>query len=117
MRRRRGLAAVGLFLLVACSSDEDAGKATDEEVTFPSGFLWGSASAAFQIEKGLPNTDWGVWADTPGKIKNGDHPDRGGADALAHIDEDVAILKALNQNSYRFSIEWSRLYPTKEPCG
>ena len=114
MRRRRGLAALVLLVLAACSSDESATESAAEEVTFPSGFLWGSASAAFQVEKGLPNTDWGIWADTPGKIKNGDHPDRGGADALAHIDEDVAILKAVNQNSYRFSIEWSRLYPTKE---
>ena len=40
-------------------------------VTFPKGFLWGSASAAFQVEKGLGNTDWGHWVKTPGKIKNG----------------------------------------------
>jgi beta-glucosidase/6-phospho-beta-glucosidase/beta-galactosidase len=114
MRRRPGLAAFAL-LLASCSSDETrAPNEPNEEITFPEGFLWGSATAAFQIEKGLPNNDWGIWADTPGKIKNGDHPDRGGADALAHIDEDVAILKAINQNSYRFSIEWSRLYPTKE---
>jgi beta-glucosidase len=75
--------------------------------------MWGSASAAFQVEKGLGNTDWGIWVKTPGKIKNADDPDVGGADALAHIDEDVALLKATNQNAYRFSIEWARLYPTR----
>ena len=109
----RAPALLFVFLL-SCSSDSSKSAGTNEEVTFPPGFLWGSGGAAFQIEKGLPNTDWGIWADTPGKIKNGDHPDRGGPDALAHIDEDIAILKAIDQNSYRFSIEWSRLYPTKE---
>lgn len=117
-RRRRVGAALALVALFACSSDE--GETTPpaydgpESVTFPAGFLWGSATAAFQIERGLSNTDWGIWAATPGKIKGGDHPDRGGADALAHVDEDVGILKATNQNAYRFSIEWARIYPTRE---
>jgi hypothetical protein len=43
----------------------------------------------------------------------GDDPDVGGADALAHIDEDVALLVATNQNAYRFPIEWARIYPTR----
>lgn len=114
MRRRRALIAIAALVAAsspACSSSEAS--PADEPVTFAPGFLWGSASAGFQVEKGLPNTDWGIWASLPGKIKNGDHPDRGGADALAHIDEDVAILKATNQNAYRFSIEWARLYPTR----
>lgn len=113
------LAALALLApLAACSSsDDDGGGATTPpepaEVTFPQGFLWGSASAAFQVEKGLGNTDWGIWVKTPGKIKGGDDPDVGGADALAHIDDDVALLKASNQNAYRFSLEWARVYPTR----
>ena len=67
--------------------------------------MWGAAGAGFQIEKGLPNTDWGIWVKTPGKIKGGDDPENGGADALAHIDEDVALLVSAGQNAYRFSIE------------
>lgn len=98
-----------LVLLVACASDQP----TAEEVTFPPDFLWGSASSAFQVEKGLSNTDWGIWVKTPGKIKNGDDPDVGGPDALAHVDEDVALLQATSQNTYRFSIEWARVYPTR----
>lgn len=61
MRRRRGLAALLLVLvlvLVGCSSDSET--TGGEDVTFPPGFLWGSASAAFQVEKGLPNTDWSI---------------------------------------------------------
>ncbi len=104
--------------LAACSSDSDSGSTppADEgpsEVRFPAGFMWGSASAAFQVEKGLGNTDWGIWVKTPGKIKNGDDPDVGGADAFAHIAEDVALLKSTGQNTYRFSIEWARIYPTR----
>jgi beta-glucosidase len=107
-----------LLAFVACNSDATAPAPAPvdgpAEVTFPSGFLWGSASAAFQIEKGLPNTDWGIWVKTPGKIKNGDDPDVGGPDALAHLDEDVKLLASVGQNAYRFSIEWARVYPTKD---
>ena len=95
------------------STPEPLTAAEPESVTFAQPFLWGSASAGFQVEKGLPNTDWGKWVKTPNKIKNGDDPDVGGADALAHIDEDVALLVAAGQNAYRFSIEWARLYPTR----
>ena len=83
------------------------------EVTFPEGFLGGSATAGFQIESGLANTDWGLWATLPGKIANGDVPDDG-PDALAHIDEDVALMQAAGHTTYRFGIEMARVYPTQE---
>jgi beta-glucosidase len=105
-----GLAAVAT-LAVACSSDPTPPPAA--EVTFPRAFLWGSATAAFQVEKGLAATDWGIWVRTPGKIKGDGDPDRGGADALANIDADVALLTASRQNAYRFSIDWARIYPTR----
>jgi len=87
--------------------------ATPPDVTFPQSFMWGSATAAFQVEKGLTATDWSAWVKTPNKIKNGDDPDVAGPDALAHVDEDIALLTAMGQNAYRFSIEWARLYPTR----
>lgn len=105
----RRVALVALALVASCSEADDPPAA----VTFPPDFMWGSASAAFQVEKGLSNTDWGAWVKTPGKIANGDAPDVGGPDALAHVDEDVALLRAAGQNTYRFSIEWARVYPTK----
>ena len=114
----RSLARASVLLaavVVACSSGT-AGEGTPGElasVSFGTPFLWGSASAGFQVEKDLPPTDWGAWVKTPGKIKNGDDPNKGGADALAHVDEDVALLVASGQNAYRFSIEWARLYPTR----
>lgn len=114
---RAGLIAA-LGVVAACSSSSSSsGPAVETEpasVSFPAPFLWGSATAGFQVEKDLPSTDWGVWVKTPGKIKNGDDPNVNGDDALAHIQDDVALLVATNQNAYRFSIEWTRLYPTRD---
>ncbi len=116
-----GLLVLGVALASSCSSSTpaagadastDAGPPRPSEVEFPKGFLMGSATASFQIESGNANTDWGIWAATPGKIKGGDKPDDG-PDALAHIDEDVASLVATKQNAYRFSLEWGKLYPTR----
>ena len=91
----------------------DAGEVAPESVTFPQGFLWGSATSAFQTEKGLVHTDWSKWVATPGKIKRGETPDVGGPDSLNHIDDDIRALKDSGQNAYRFSLEWGRIYPTR----
>ncbi len=90
----------------------DAGPPPPASVSFPADFLWGSATAGFQVEMGDDNTDWAAWVATPGKIANGDSPDVGGPDALDHIAADVADLTSTGQNAYRFSLEWARIYPT-----
>ena len=71
------------------------------------------------VDRGLPgrgratsNTDWSHWV-ASGKIPSGDSPDVGGPDALDHIDDDIAALVSSGQNTYRFSIEWGRVYPTQ----
>ena len=97
----------------ASDAASDAPPPLPSEVTFPSTFLWGTATAAFQVEKGDSNADWSFWVATPGKIKNGDNPDVGGDDALDHIDDDIALMTAEGHNAYRFSIEWSRIYPNE----
>ncbi len=110
---------LGLALLLSCSkssstSPGDAGPPLPEVVTFPQGFMWGTATAAFQIEKGSAHSDWATWVTLPGKIKNGDVPDAAPSpDALAHVDGDVALMKGAGHNAYRFSIDWARLYPTR----
>jgi beta-glucosidase len=81
-------------------------------VDLPKTFLFGAASAGMQIEKGLVHADWYQWANLPGKIQNDQKPDDG-PDAFAHFDDDVKALVDAGANSYRFSIEWSRIYPTK----
>jgi beta-glucosidase/6-phospho-beta-glucosidase/beta-galactosidase len=95
------------------SEDIDGGASLPSEVTFPASFMWGTATAGFQVEKGDSNTDWAAWVATPGKIANGDNPDVGGDDALDHIDDDIALMVAEGHTAYRFSIEWGRLYPSQ----
>lgn len=84
--------------------------------TFPSGFLWGMATAAFQVE-GAWNEDgkgesiWDRFCHTPGKIKGAATADVA-CDHYHRYREDIGILKQLNQKSYRFSISWPRIQPT-----
>jgi beta-glucosidase len=82
---------------------------------FPEGFLWGMASAAYQVE-GAWNTDgkgesnWDRFSHTVGKIKGAATADVT-CDQYHRYKEDVAILKRLNQKSYRFSTSWARVQP------
>ena len=86
------------------------------EVSFPKNFFWGAATAAYQIE-GAWNEDgkgesiWDRFAHTPGKIKNGDTGDFA-CDSYHRWRDDIALMRAMNLNSYRFSISWPRIQPT-----
>ncbi len=88
---------------------------SSSEIPFPKSFFWGAATAAYQIE-GAWNEDgkgesiWDRFAHTPGKIKNGDTGDTA-CDSYHRLGEDLALLRAMNLNSYRFSISWPRLQP------
>ncbi len=73
---------------------------------FPKGFLWGSATAAYQVEGGIDNCDWAV-AGEKGKV-----PRAGRAcDHYNLYEEDFDIAQSLSQNAHRFSIEWARIEP------
>ena len=76
---------------------------------FPSGFLWGSATAAHQVEGGCTNNDWWVWEHTPGTTAVESSGD--GIDHFSRYDEDFALLASLGQNAHRISLEWSRIEP------
>ncbi|MCC2316328.1 glycoside hydrolase family 1 protein [Cellulomonas chengniuliangii] len=83
---------------------------------FPADFLWGSATASYQIEgaaaeDGRGPSIWDTFSATPGKVLNGDT----GAVAIDHYHrtaEDVALMKAHGLHAYRFSIAWPRIQPT-----
>src|SRR6201994_3921181 len=82
---------------------------------FPGGFVWGTATSAYQIE-GAVNEDgrglsiWDTFSHTPGKIADHTHPDRAN-DHYHRYKEDVALIKALGVKAYRFSIAWPRVFP------
>ncbi len=82
---------------------------------FPEDFLWGTATASYQIE-GAHNEDgkgesiWDRFAHTPGKIVKGNVGDVA-CDHYHRYKNDVALMKEMGVNSYRFSIAWSRIFP------
>ena len=82
---------------------------------FPKSFLWGAATAAHQIE-GSPMADgagpsiWTRFAHTPGMVLNGDTGDVA-CDHYRRWKEDVALMRELGLQAYRFSVSWSRILP------
>ena len=82
---------------------------------FPDGFLWGAATAAYQIE-GSPLADgagpsiWHRFAHTPGRVANGDTGDRA-CDHYRLYRKDVRLMRELGLTAYRFSVSWSRVLP------
>ncbi len=66
---------------------------------FPPGFLWGSSTAAFQIERGLDNTDWAAFL--PGHIAGNGNPDDGPR-SRQYYKDDIKVLTGSHQNAYRF---------------
>ncbi|MBV8099499.1 MAG: beta-glucosidase [Verrucomicrobia bacterium] len=83
---------------------------------FGSDFLWGTSTAAYQIE-GAINEDgrgpsiWDVFCEQPGKILNG-HTGAVACDHYHRYREDIALMKELGQDVYRFSVAWPRIFPT-----
>lgn len=84
-------------------------------MTFPKGFLWGAATASYQIEgaameEGRGECIWTRFSHTPGKVENGDTGDV--ADDHYHrYPQDVALMKDIGINAYRYSLSWPRVIP------
>ncbi len=77
--------------------------------TFPRGFVWGTATAAHQVEGGNWNNDWWAWEhapSTPCREPSGD-----ACDHYHRYPEDLDLLAHLGFTAYRFSLEWSRIEP------
>src|ERR671932_2070158 len=83
--------------------------------SFPATFLWGAASAAYQVE-GAWNADgkglsaWDVFSKIPGKTFRGSNGDVA-ADHYHRYKEDVALMAEMGLRAYRFSVSWPRVYP------
>ena len=81
---------------------------------FPEGFLWGTATAAHQVEGSNTNNNWAAWEEQPGRIIEGQRSclacDWWGGRWV----EDFDRAAETDQNAHRFSIEWSRIQPTPD---
>jgi beta-glucosidase len=85
------------------------------KVTFPENFLWGSATASYQIEgswnkHGKGESTWDRFTHTPGKIRNNDTGDVAD-DHYRLWKKDLALMKKIGLKAYRFSISWPRILP------
>ncbi len=77
---------------------------------FPSDFMFGTATAALQIEGGDRNNNWYEWCEM-GKTLDGSHCIVAN-DHWNRIDQDIELMKDLNCQTYRLGLEWSRIMPT-----
>ena len=82
---------------------------------FPPGFLWGAATASYQIEgataaDGRGVSIWDTFSRQPGAVHNGDTGDIA-CDHYHRMDEDLDLMKDLGIGSYRFSVAWPRIQP------
>jgi beta-glucosidase len=115
-RRQFGKVAVATTALAGASLPEfSLAESKPENRQFPRDFVWGCATAAYQIEGGVHEggrgeSIWDVFSHTPGKIPSGDTGDV--ADDSYHLyKEDVRLLKNLGAGAYRMSIAWPRIFP------
>jgi beta-glucosidase len=81
------------------------------QLAFPSGFLWGTAASAHQVEGGNTNNDWWEW-EKRGKIKDNSVSGRA-CDHYRRFDMDFEELRRQHHNTHRLSLEWSRIEPAQ----
>jgi beta-glucosidase len=88
---------------------------TAEPTVFPDDFVWGAATAAYQIEgaaseDGRGRSIWDTFSHTPGRVRDGDTGDVA-VDHYHRLEQDVAVMVELGLDAYRFSVAWPRVVP------
>ncbi len=79
------------------------------DLVFPDGFLWGVATSSYQIEGGNTSADWCAWEHSGGAAEKAG----AAADSWNRFREDVDLTADLGLNTYRISLEWSRIEPER----
>jgi len=105
-------AAAGVPALAGCESQPEPSPSL---LTFPSGFRWGAATSAYQIEgaaaeDGRGPSIWDTFARQPGTIADGTAGDVA-CDHYHRYAQDVGLIADLGARAYRFSVSWSRILP------
>jgi len=108
-----------LNLLGSCADNSEKMSQENHQFSglrkFPDNFVWGTATAAYQVE-GAVNEDgrgvsiWDTYSKIPGKILNNDNGDIA-CDMYHRYKEDVQLMKSIHAEAYRFSISWPRIFP------
>ncbi len=85
------------------------------ELEFPTDFLWGTATASYQVEGAVKEDGRGrsIWDDfcrLPGAVRHG-HTGDAACDQYHRYPEDIALMRELGVNAYRFSVAWPRIQP------
>ncbi|KWV52864.1 beta-glucosidase [Bradyrhizobium macuxiense] len=106
-----GLSALGL----SAPAQAAKGLPRPDGANFPAGFIWGTATSAYQIEgavteDGRGRSIWDTFTHTSGKIEDGTTGDRAN-DHYHRYKEDVRLIRDLGAKAYRFSIAWPRVFP------
>ena len=88
---------------------------TENKITFPEKFIWGTATSSYQIEgawqaDGKGESIWDRFCRTSGNVDNGDTGDVA-CDHYNRWSEDIGLMKELGLHAYRFSISWPRILP------
>ncbi|CAL4929768.1 unnamed protein product [Urochloa decumbens] len=111
--RRLLLLAVGVWMLQGCIAQGGEGALT--RGSFPQGFVFGTASSAYQYEgavkeDGRGKTTWDTFAHTFGKVADFSNADVA-VDHYHRFEEDIQLMADMGMDAYRFSISWSRILP------
>ena len=116
-RRRALLTAAGASALAATAygSAQTSQSPRRPAAGFPSGFRWGTATSAYQVEgaareDGRGPSIWDTFTREPGRIRDGSTGDVS-VDHYNRYKEDVALMKSMGARAYRFSIAWPRVFP------
>jgi beta-glucosidase len=82
--------------------------------TFPAGFIWGTATSAFQVEGNSPASNWVAWTNEPGRILQGTKPGLACDWWGGRWKEDFDRAAEAGQNAHRLSVDWARIQPAED---
>jgi beta-glucosidase len=80
------------------------------DLRFPAGFLWGTATAPHQVEGNNDNSDWWDWEQQPGHVRDGARSGLA-CDQWRRYEEDFDLAAAMHNNTHRLGVEWARVEP------